>query len=297
VHLLGQTWVYQTPVRLDHFAPVGLALLVATPGWFGVYLADWLRNALGALWLVFVLALTPSLWISPAGEISSLSLNLLFGAGICAYLVYRERKIAPCDGAFVMGTLALLGATLSAQLEQFWVPQAALLPLLLLACAAWLVLVRRSSFRVVLGALLLLWWACHGLKYLGVWKKVEPEYVRLVPLLLLTFGAVLRWHWAWRMLLFHTGFYLGVRACGSDLPRDLFYFLLAAPVLAFAAGRIHKHAVLPVLGVYALCGNLNRFGLPQVQGGLNTGWLIIAGAFGVFGLALLVTRLQVKQRT
>ena len=296
VHLFGQAWVHQTPMRPDFFAPLGLALLAAAPAWFGRKLEDSARITLALAWLGLLIWSEPLTWNSPVGLWSTLRFNLAMGAVTCGLLFYLERKIVLCDGIFLLSALAVLGATRSEQLSSFIAPSLLALSLLILLCSAWLGFVGHSRTRVVLGSLLLLWLTSHGLRHCGMWKHVELEYARLVPLLLLTLATYWRLHAGWRLAGMALCFYLGARGCASDGLTDLFYFYLTAPVLAYAAGRLNKHALWPALAAYALSGNIARFGVPSFRGEINSGWLIIAGAFGVFGLALLVTKLQVKQR-
>lgn len=295
--LLAQSWVHRVPVEFSFVLPALCALIAAAP--FAFTLESAKRYAgeramlLVGLCAVGLLAGSNHAWATPVRDVTLTPqrMNLFFAAAVAGVMLWRERRHCHAGALCLLVLAGIIGADIAA-LERFvWQPSAGQFRACVALGAAY-VAFRPSAQRGAAALLVNLWLL---LRLLDV-SALSWEFLRwgLVAVLLVhtAFGVKSRiWWW----VLHAAVFACGVASCRPESSVALAYFYAVALLWAVGAAR-HRRGYGLLLLAYLVASNagLVANNMPDVS--IRWGWLVVATAFVVFGLAFSVTRRNVATR-
>ena len=294
LQLCGQSWVHRIPITIHCLAPLAISLLAVLPTLHPEAKGRWLdgiRIAATLALLVFGAGVYERPWSVPHYEflLTPWRLNATFAALVSLLLWKREGASHHLDSAYVCGMLALMGHDGSQIGEFLQHPGGAAilasLPLLIL----WLR--HNRNYVRVMAVMSFQLFVCVQYHYSSdASADAILQFFRYWPLCAFACSLLLREeHRRWRHALLAAMFWLGARSFGYADLASLNYFCVVFMVLT-AAAIIGSHLPLPALPAYLLLAATSRHVLPAPDSAARWGWLVIALAFAVFGVAFLVTR-------
>ncbi|MBI3829153.1 MAG: hypothetical protein HY291_06535 [Planctomycetes bacterium] len=302
LQLLGQTWVHRAPLHAVFAVPLLLSLLAAAP-WF-VALRNrrrWLAVRVSAACVLLVLACVGSGHVpwtlrmfGASAAVTPFRIDCLFAFAIFALLRVREGRAAYLDWGLGFIALGAMGCDARGILRFAAEPALAnAFACVALGCVwlAFRVTFHRAAAVLTLG----LYFVLRALAIENGVENGRLEFVRWEALGLLAFWIVFAERPQWiRHALLAAVFWLGVSSCAPEDFNGLVYFYAAAAVLV-AACALDWRLYGTVLLTYLAASNLSAFGSPAPSSAASWGWLAIAAAFALFGLAFKITRAQLAR--